>query len=230
MKNEKIHRIGGRGGRRLHIVVTAGPTREYFDSVRFISNPSSGKMGYAIARAAADAGPRVTLISGPVALDPPEGVRTVPVITAAEMARATKHAFAKADAAVFTAAVCDYRPRRRRKEKLAKKAVPKSVVLMPTEDISASLGRIKRDRITIAFAMEDHAARARAERKLIRKNCDAIVLNGPENVGSDRAKVAYLERGGKWQRWPAATKTSVGRRLVRRLEALAASRRRAARS
>jgi phosphopantothenoylcysteine decarboxylase/phosphopantothenate--cysteine ligase len=204
-------------------VVTAGPTREFFDSIRFISNPSSGKMGYAIARAAAAAGHRVILISGPVARDPPQGVRTVTVGTAAEMAQATKRAFATADAAILTAAVCDYRPRRRRKQKLAKKAESKVVVLVPTEDIAASLGRVKGRRITIAFAMEDHAARAHAERKLDRKNCDAIVLNGPANVGSDRATVEFLERGSRWERWPAASKPALARRLVKRIATMAAS-------
>jgi phosphopantothenoylcysteine decarboxylase/phosphopantothenate--cysteine ligase len=212
-----------RAGRALHIVVTAGPTREFFDSVRFISNPSSGKMGYAIARAAAAAGHSVTLISGPVALDPPAGVRTVTVVTAAEMAEAAKQAFATADAAILTAAVCDYRPARRLKQKLAKKAESKTIALIPTEDIAASIGLVKGRRITIAFAMEDHAARAHARRKLDRKNCDAIVLNGPANVGADRATVEFLERGRRWECWPTATKTALARRLVKRLTTMAAS-------
>lgn len=177
-------------------------------------------MGYAIAEAAAAAGHHVTLISGPVAIPAPKGVKTIVVVTAAEMADAAKRAFRKADAAVFTAAVCDYRPRRRTTHKLAKKPAPKTVELIPTEDIAAALGKIKGDRITIAFAMEDHAARAHAERKLIRKNCNAIVLNGPKNVGSDRARVEYLERGGQWQRWPAASKQTIARRLLKRLEDL----------
>ncbi len=208
---------------RLHVVVTAGPTREYFDCVRFISNPSSGKMGYAIAEAAAVAGHRVTLISGPVALRPPRSrrVTTISVTTAAEMAKATKEAFKEADAAVFTAAVCDYRPRRRAIRKLAKKHASKSVELVPTEDIAAACGRIKGDRITVAFAMEDHDGRAHAERKLTHKNCDAIVLNGPENVGCDRAAVEVLVRDGKWQPWPAGVKSAVAGRLIREIEHLA---------
>ncbi len=205
---------------RLHIVVTAGPTREFFDSVRFISNPSTGKMGYAIAEAAAAQGHRVTLVSGPVDLAPPPGVETVRVTTTAEMAKATKAAFAKADAAVLTAAVCDYRPQRRAARKQAKKARSKSITLVPTEDIAAALGRRKGRRITIAFAMEDHNARIHAERKMERKNSDAIVLNGPENVGSDRASVEYLERDGAWRRWPSGSKRTVARRLITSLERL----------
>lgn len=174
-------------------------------------------MGYAIAEAAVAAGHKVVLISGPVALAPPTKVKTISVVTAAEMARATKQAFAKADAAIFTAAVCDYRPKRQAKHKQAKKAASKNIILVPTEDIAAAIGRIKGKRITIAFAMEDHAARAHAERKLIRKNCDAIVLNGPANVGSDQARVEFLERGGTWERWPAGSKSAVARRIIKRL-------------
>ena len=178
-------------------------------------------MGYAIAEAAAAKGHRVTLVSGPVAMKPPKGVTTIAVTTAAEMAAASKAAFAETDAAIFTAAVCDYRPRRRAGRKTAKKARSKTVVLVPTEDIAASLGRRKGNRITIAFAMEDHDGRLRAERKLLRKNCDAIVLNGPENVGSEQASVQWLVRGGRWQRWPRASKRQVARRLIGELSRLA---------
>jgi phosphopantothenoylcysteine decarboxylase/phosphopantothenate--cysteine ligase len=201
-------------------VITAGPTREFFDSVRFISNPSTGKMGYAIAEAAAAAGHHVTLVSGPVALTPPPGVKRIPVVTAAEMAAATKRAFVKADAAIFVAAVCDYRPLRRAAKKLPKTAGPKSLVLVPTEDIAASLGRIKGRRVTIAFAMEDHVARPHAERKLVVKNCDAIILNSPQSVGSDTARVDFLVKGGDWRRWPAASKRGIARRIIRETEKL----------
>ena len=209
-----------RSGRRLRIVVTAGPTREYLDSVRFLSNPSSGKMGYAIAEAAAAMGHAVTLVSGPVELRPPPGVRTILVTTAREMAEAAKQAFRSADAAIFTAAVCDYRPKRRAARKLAKSNRPKRLELVPTEDIAAALGRIKGNRVTIAFAMEDHNGRAHAERKMRRKNCDAIVLNGRENIGTERARVEYLVLGRAWKRWPMASKARLARRLVGELEGL----------
>jgi phosphopantothenoylcysteine decarboxylase/phosphopantothenate--cysteine ligase len=211
-------------GRRLNIVVTAGPTREFFDSVRFISNPSSGRMGYAFAEAAAAAGHKVTLVSGPVSLDPPANVTTIPVVTAAEMAAAAKRAFAKADAAVFVAAVCDYRPMRKAKQKAAKKTAAKHVTLVPTEDIAAALGRVKGHRITVGFAMEDHAGRRHAERKLRKKRCDAIVLNGLETVGSHRATVEVLTRGGRWEAWRAGSKPAVARRLLRVVERLALDR------
>ena len=177
-------------------------------------------MGYAIAEAAAAAGHHVTLVSGPVTLTPPRGVKTISVVMAAEMAAATKRAFAGADAAILVAAVCDYRPRQRAAKKLAKTGRAKSVVLVPTEDIAAALGRIKGDRVTIGFAMEDHAARRHAEQKLIRKNCDAIILNGPASVGSDTARVEFMARGGDWRRWPAGSKARIAGKLIRELERL----------
>ena len=211
--------------RLLRVVITAGPTREFLDSVRFISNPSSGKMGYAIAEAAAVAGHRVTLVSGPADLAPPKGVKVVRVVTAAEMAAATKQAFAAADAAIFAAAVCDYRPRRRADRKLPKKTAVHRIEFEPTEDIAAACGRVKGRRITICFALEDHAARRHAERKLLRKNCDAIVLNSPDTVGSDRASVEFLIRGGRWQRWAGRSKKRLAARLMACLEQLSTSRR-----
>jgi phosphopantothenoylcysteine decarboxylase/phosphopantothenate--cysteine ligase len=208
----------------VKILVSAGPTREYFDSVRFISNPSSGKMGYALAGEAARRGHEVTLVSGPVALEAPRGVKVIRVETAAEMSMACKRAFVGADAAFMTAAVCDYRPRGRVGYKRAKKNRPLKVVLEPTEDIAAALGRRKGQRILIAFAMEDHDPRAHAERKLHRKNCDLIVLNGPANVGRDRAEVEFFSPETGWTGPFRGTKAQVARRLIRTVERLEARR------
>lgn len=206
--------------RRLHILITAGPTREYFDSVRYISNPSTGKMGYAIAAAAVRRGHRVTLVSGPVALDDPPGVKTIRVETGDEMYRASRAAFRQADAAIFTAAVCDYRPLNRAARKRPKARGVTTVRLAPTVDIAAALGRTKGRRLTLAFALEDHNGRAHAEGKMLRKNSDAIILNGPANVGSDRATVEFLARGCAWQRWPQATKQATAARIVAQVERL----------
>lgn len=225
-----------RSPRPLRVVITAGPTREYLDSVRFISNPSSGKMGYAIAAAAAEAGHRVTLITGPVELPPPRGVHIIRVETAAEMLRATMRAFRQADAAVFAAAVCDYRPRRRAAHKLPKKQSAHTLELVPTADIAAACGRIKGRRITIAFALEDHDGHRHAEQKLRRKNCDAIVLNEPSAIGSEVISSEYLisrqfwERPGRsskgnvplhrspgqpaWECWGELSKAAVAKRLI----------------
>ncbi len=205
----------------MRILISAGPTREYFDSVRFVSNPSTGKMGYAIAREAARRGHRVTLVSGPVALPPPPGVTVEHVTTAAQMAAVCKRAFRRADAAVMTAAVCDYRPARREKLKLPKKTRPFRLLLEPTQDIAAALGRIKGRRLLVGFAMEDHDPRTKAERKLHRKHCDLIVLNGPQNVGSDEATVELFSPAAGWSAPIRGSKAAVARKLLERIEQLA---------
>ena len=205
----------------MRILVTAGPTREFFDSVRFISNPSSGKMGYAIAYEAARRGHEVVLISGPVALDPPEGVELHRVISAEEMFEASVAAFALCRAAVMTAAVCDYRPTRRLAHKLKKQNRVRPIQLQPTPDICAHLGRIKADRVVIGFAMEDHDHHAHAEAKLVRKRCDAIVLNGIENVGGDEASIEVYRADAGWSAPVGGSKRAVAAQIVSLVEQLA---------
>ena len=208
----------------MRILITAGPTREFFDTVRFISNPSTGKMGYALAAAAKSRGHEVILVTGPVALAAPRGIEVVSVVSAAEMAAECKGVWADCDAGILTAAVCDYRPRHRLDHKLKKKAMPRHITLTPTEDIAATLGRTKEHRPVVGFAMEDHDHYAHAEAKLRRKRCDAIVLNGPENVGADRARIEILTRDGEWSRPIIGTKRTVAGRIVRLVETLAAER------
>ncbi len=207
----------------MRLLVTAGPTREFFDSVRFITNASTGKMGYAIAREAARRGHAVTLVSGPVALPVPRGVKCIPVTTAAEMAQACKRALREVDAMVMTAAVCDYRPVETAAQKLPKKNRAYRIALEPTEDIAAALGARKGRRLLVGFAMEDHDARPHAERKCARKNCDLIVLNGPKNVGADRAVVELYAPGRGWFDSLTGTKAAVARGLLRVLEDLQSS-------
>ncbi len=208
----------------MRILITAGPTREFFDTVRFISNPSTGKMGYALAAVAKSRGHEVILVTGPVALTAPRGIEVVAVVSAAEMAAECKLAWPDCDAGILTAAVCDYRPRHKLDHKLKKKAMPRHITLAPTEDIAAALGRRKEHRPVVGFAMEDHDHYAHAEAKLRKKRCDAIVLNGPENVGSDRARIEILTRNGEWSRPIIGTKRAVAGRIVRLVEMLAAGR------
>jgi phosphopantothenoylcysteine decarboxylase / phosphopantothenate---cysteine ligase len=208
-----------RGSRRLHIVVTAGPTREYFDTVRYISNASSGKMGYSIAEAARDAGHRVTLISGPVSLRPPQGVRTIQVISAEQMAKATAREFRRADAAVFAAAVSDFRPAVTTRHKRPKARKPRMVKLEPTPDIAAEMGRNKGNRVTIGFALEEGSGRRKALAKLRHKKFDAIILNGLSNIGADRAG-AEVFVAGRWKSWAVESKVAIARRIVRLMELL----------
>ena len=132
--------------RRMRLLLTAGPTREYLDPVRFLSNASSGKLGYAIAAAAAKRGHAVELISGPVELQPPRGVKVTHVVTSQEMFQAASSIFPRCDAAIMAAAVCDYRPAKRSTKKLKKTGDALTVTFRPTQDIAAHLGRRSEER------------------------------------------------------------------------------------
>lgn len=204
----------------MRILITAGPTREFFDTVRFISNPSSGRMGFALAHAARRRGHQVVLIAGPVDLQPPGGVETISVVSAEQMFRASLKAFTNCDAAIMTAAVCDYRPASVLAHKLKKRAAPRIVKLLPTRDIAAHLGGIKRDRVIVGFAMEDQNARRHAETKRRKKNCDAMVLNGFANIGSTRATVEILRADGRWSKPVSGTKLQIANRVVKLVEEL----------
>jgi phosphopantothenoylcysteine decarboxylase/phosphopantothenate--cysteine ligase len=204
----------------MRILVTAGPTREYIDTVRYISNPSSGKMGYAIAAEAVSRGHEVVLVSGPVTLPTPEGVELVRVTSAREMFEVTTSAFGRCSAAIMAAAVCDYRPIARAGRKQPKSKETITVSLEPTEDICAHLGAVKGDRIVIGFAMEDHDHRRNAEVKLERKRCDAIVLNDVDATGADLAKIEILRKGFGWSQSYHGTKADCARRVVELAESL----------
>ena len=184
-------------GRR--VMVTAGPTVEPIDPVRYLTNRSSGKTGYAIARAAAARGADVTLVSGPVALPEPEGVRTVHVETAREMLSAAQRAFAAADIAVFSAAVADMRPREAAAHKLKKGAGDArldTLELVENPDILATLGAAKRPgQVVVGFAAETDDVVANAQRKLSSKHADLVVGNvvgGGRAFGTDDNEVWFV--------------------------------------
>ena len=180
----------------MRIIVTAGPTREPIDSVRFLSNRSSGKLGYAIARALARRHD-VTLVSGPTALAPPPGVTFVPVETARQMYREVVSRFARADVVIMNAAVADYRPARVRRGKIPKGDGPMHLTLVRNPDILAALGRRKKPaQVLVGFALEARKGLDRAWRKLREKNLDIIVCNDLSTMGSERADGAILERDG----------------------------------
>ncbi len=159
------------------VLITAGPTQEPIDPVRFLSNRSSGKMGYALAEAAAARGARVILISGPVNLTPPSGVETIPVRTAAEMRDRVFARLASATMVVKAAAVADFHVANPSDRKIKKTAARLSLELDPTVDILAELGRKKGDRLLIGFAAETQNLQQEARRKLESKNCDMVVGN-----------------------------------------------------
>jgi phosphopantothenoylcysteine decarboxylase/phosphopantothenate--cysteine ligase len=202
----------------MHILVTAGPTREYIDPVRFITNSSSGKMGYAVARAALRRGHKVTLISGPVDLAPPEGVKFVPVVSAEEMLREAKTVFPKVNAVIMSAAVGDYRPAKISKCKIKKEHKDDDrlvLELMPNPDIIAQLGRRKNgSQILVGFALEDRSGHVHALEKFSRKNLDCIVLNDPTALGGEKNRVQVYTREWEWQKWPEMTKAALGTKLI----------------
>lgn len=207
----------------LRIMVTAGPTREFFDTVRFISNSSSGKQGYAIAAAAVQRGHQVVLVSGPVGLDAPDGVKVISVTSAAEMAEVCRAEFESCDAAVFTAAVCDYRPPHKLPHKLKKSDEQRTITLEPTEDISATLGKDKGPRLTVCFSMDDRDGRRNAEAKLARKNADAVVLNGPGNIATNDANVQIFTPGRGWQDPISGSKSDIAHVVLELVEQLAST-------
>lgn len=202
----------------LHVVVSAGPTREYLDPVRFISNPSSGKMGFAVAEEARDRGARVTLVTGPVALPDPPGVTVRRIETALELRDAVREAAQDAQIVVMTAAVADYRAAEAATEKQAKVAGDVTVTLTPNPDILAELGREKGERVLVGFAMETHAGVERAALKARRKNADFILLNYPTREGTafggDDNEVTLVRPDGSHEAWPRLSKREVARRLL----------------
>lgn len=208
----------------MNMLVTAGPTREYLDPVRFLSNSSSGNTGYEIAAAGRDRGHRVILISGPVALEPPRGVELIDVISADQMHQACLDVLPAVEAVVMTAAVCDYKPQRCRRHKLKKSADAMDLHLVSTPDILSDLGSRKLSgQILVGFALEDRQPRTSAKAKFVRKNLDAIVLNAPSALGSSRNQVSVYY-AGEWHDWPTMTKRALGKRIIRLTERLFATR------
>ena len=200
----------------MKILITAGPTREYIDPVRFITNRSSGKMGYAVAQAALERGCEVVLVTGPVAITPPEGARVVHVESAAQMAEAVKREAADCDAVVMAAAVADYRPAQVSEHKLKKMPGDMTLRLERTEDILASLGAAKRPgQLLVGFAAETDDLLKNAADKLRRKNLDWIAANRvADGFGADTDRVTLLGRNGEVVELPLAPKLEVARRML----------------
>ncbi|MDE0355158.1 MAG: bifunctional phosphopantothenoylcysteine decarboxylase/phosphopantothenate--cysteine ligase CoaBC [Deltaproteobacteria bacterium] len=200
------------------IVVTAGPSREPLDPVRYLSNRSSGKMGYALARAAARRGARVTLVSGPTALAAPEGVTTVSVVTAEEMRAAVLAEFDSATAVLMAAAVADYRPRSTAGRKMKRGDGNRRVELVPNPDIVAELtARKRRQVVVVGFAAETESLVENARQKLHRKNLDLVVANDVTQEGSgfdvDTNAVTLLDRDGTVTPLPVMSKDAVADRI-----------------
>jgi phosphopantothenoylcysteine decarboxylase / phosphopantothenate---cysteine ligase len=205
----------------VRFLVTAGPTRESIDPVRYLSNRSSGKMGYAIAEAANDAGHDVILISGPVNLDPPRGANFVSVSTSDEMRAAVDRHVGHCDVVVMCAAVADYKPAKVSSQKIKKQNAPRTLELVPTRDILASLGKQDRQYLLVGFAAETHDLEENAQKKLREKNCDMIVANdvsGSESgMESDENEVTIFFRSGEKEKISRNSKKNIARELVKKI-------------
>ncbi len=203
----------------MRILISAGPTRERIDAVRFLSNRSTGKMGYALAEAARSSGMETVLVSGPVALKPPAGVRVIAVESAAEMAEAIRAEESAADVIIMAAAVADYRPVKRLDGKMKKSTGNLTLELERTEDILAGLGERKTPgKILVGFAAETEDLLAYAESKLERKNLDWIAANDVSRsdigFGSDSNQVVLLGRNGAKVQLGPAPKREIAEQLL----------------
>jgi phosphopantothenoylcysteine decarboxylase / phosphopantothenate---cysteine ligase len=203
----------------VKFVITAGPTREPLDPVRYLSNRSSGKMGYAIAAAALEAKHEVVLISGPVALSAPSGAQVVCVTTSDEMFAAATAQLAQCDVFVMCAAVCDYKPVHYAPQKMKKQLAPFSLALEPTHDILASLTSAPHNCFVVGFAAETQELAENAQRKLKAKNCDLIVANdvGRAGIGmdADENELVIFFKEGEPKKLSRAKKTELARSLLK---------------
>ena len=205
--------------RKLQFLITAGGTREYIDPVRFISNASTGTMGYELARSALLAGHDVTLITAPTNLNVPKGAGVVKVESARDMFEAVKDKFGGCDCLIMTAAVSDYTPLKPARHKMKKRPGVITLKLKPTRDILKWAGTHKKqNQMVVGFALEDRDIQAGAERKLREKKLDMIVANTPAAIGSERCEVWVKKSGQEWRRFAEAPKKHVANRLIRLIE------------
>lgn len=210
----------------MRILVTAGPTREFLDPVRFLSNRSTGKMGYAIAARAAARGHAVTLVSGPVALAAPEGVALVRVVSARDMLAAVEAALPDCEALVMCAAVADWRPKTTAASKLKKRDMVPLIELEPNPDILRTIAPRKAGRVFVGFAAETDNLLAEADAKLERKGLDLIVANDVSQPDAgfevDTNRVVLLARGEALRALPLLSKAAVADAILDWIEAHAA--------
>ena len=217
--------------RGKRVLITAGATRERLDPVRFLTNASTGRMGFALAEAARESGARVTVVAGPTDVPPPSGVRVVRVESARQMHRAVLKAFGACDVFIGAAAVSDWAFSTTAPRKIKKSSRPLRVTLVPNPDIIADLGRRRRRsaslarKVLVGFALETDRRLHNAREKLARKGLDLVVANGPESMGGSSARVALVEPAGPPRLLPLSSKARAARLILGRVARLVEERR-----
>ena len=206
----------------MRILVTAGPTREYLDDVRFLSNASSGRMGYSIAEAAIARGHHVVLVTGPVEIPVPVAAEVYRVETTDELRTKFLELFPQCDGVIAVAAVCDYRPRERIIGKITKTGRPIMLELVETSDVLAELGEQKAHRWVVGFALESQDPRTNAMRKLRLKHCDCIAVNDTSAISSLENRVEILSPHAKTLAVFQGTKTNIATQLIHFVESMIA--------
>ena len=202
------------------IMITSGPTRQYLDPVRYVTNASSGRMGLALALATLELGHEVVMISGPVDVEYPAQIQVVPVISTEDMLEAANRIFPSCDGLIGAAAPCDYRPVKVASQKISKTGEPLLLRLIETPDVVATMGAMKRaDQWVVGFALETEDQRLRALAKAEKKSCDLMVLNGPEAMHSLDNQVEILNRRGTVVAALAGPKERVAQGILRIIQA-----------
>jgi phosphopantothenoylcysteine decarboxylase/phosphopantothenate--cysteine ligase len=200
------------------ILITSGPTRQYLDPVRYLTNSSSGRMGRALAQAALAAGHQVMVVSGPVEIDYPATAEVISVVSTEEMLAACLKVFPQCDGLIAVAAPCDYRPVQVARQKIKKTGSHLVLDLVETPDVVASLGKIKQSRWMVAFALESEDERLRAMQKLERKSCDLVVVNGPAAMHAEDTRVVVLDAAGQLAAALSGPKSTVAEGIFRVIE------------
>jgi phosphopantothenoylcysteine decarboxylase / phosphopantothenate---cysteine ligase len=196
------------------ILITSGPTRQFLDPVRYLTNASSGRMGRALAEAALAIGHEVVVVSGPVEIEYPQAATVVPVVSTEEMLAAAAREFETCDGLIGAAAPCDYRPVRVESHKIAKTGQPIDLHLIETDDVVATLGAKKGRRWVVGFALETEDHRLRALAKLERKFCDLMVSNGPQAISAPNNQVEVITPAGEVIATVEGAKEFVAQRLL----------------
>ena len=203
-----------------HILITSGPTRQYLDPVRYLSNASSGQMGSALAQATLDLGYEVTIISGPVSIEYPAAAKVVEVVSTQEMFESAVEIFPACQGVIAAAAPCDFKPANYSKQKIKKDQQPLELSFVETTDILGKPGSEKRDdQWSVGFALETEDGKNRALAKLQKKNCDLIVLNGPAAIDSPENQIEIIDPNGNVALSSTGTKAHVAREILKVIQA-----------